>query len=41
MNILANCQKHYLKDVRDLIKQTLANPQGYVPNPKWTEFFAD
>jgi hypothetical protein len=41
MNVLANCRKHYPKDVKDSSKKTLANPQGYVPDPKWTEFLKD
>ena len=41
MNILANCRKHYPADLRDPLKKTLSNPQGYVPDPKWTEFLKD
>jgi transposase-like protein len=41
MNILANCRKHYPKDIRDPSTATTANPQGYVPNPEWTNFLKD
>jgi hypothetical protein len=41
MNILANCRKHYPKDVKDLTKVTPVNPQGYIPDPQWTNFLKD
>jgi hypothetical protein len=41
MNILANCRKHYPADLRDPSKKTLSNPQGYILDPKWTEFLKD
>jgi transposase-like protein len=41
MNILANCRKHYPADVKDPTKVTKANPQGYVADPKWTNFLKD
>jgi hypothetical protein len=41
INILANCQKHYPKDIRNPLTATTANPQGYVPNPEWTDFLKD
>jgi hypothetical protein len=41
MNILANCRQHYPKDTKDPAQVTKANPHGYVPNPKWTEFLKD
>jgi hypothetical protein len=41
MNVLANCRKHYPADLKDPSKKTTANPQGYVPNPKWTDFLKD
>jgi hypothetical protein len=41
MNVLANCRKLYPADTKDRIKVTLANPQGYVSNPKWMEFLTD
>jgi len=41
MNILANCRKYYPADLKDPSKKTLANPQVYVPDPKWTNFLKD
>jgi hypothetical protein len=41
MNVLANCRKHYPVDIKDPSKKTLVNPQGYIPNPKWTDFLKD
>ena len=41
INILANCRKYYLIDLKDLSKRTPINLQGYVPNPKWTDFLKD
>jgi hypothetical protein len=41
MNILANCRKFYPADLKDPLKKTLINPQGYVPDPKWTAFLKD
>lgn len=41
MNILANCRKYYPADLKDPSKQTSVNPQGYVPDPGWTDFLKD
>ena len=41
MNILANCYKHFPADLQDLLIKTFVNSQGYVPNPKQTEFLKD
>jgi hypothetical protein len=41
INVLANCQKHYPADLKDPSKKTPTNPQGYVLDPKWTEFLKD
>jgi hypothetical protein len=41
MNVLANCCKHYLVDLKDPSKKTPMNPQGYVLDLKWTEFLKD
>jgi hypothetical protein len=38
MNILANCRKYFLGDLKDL-RQT--SPQGYITNPKWESFLKD
>src|SRR5438034_3907376 len=41
MNILANCRQHYAKDVKSPAAATKSNPQGYVPDPEWTDFLKD
>jgi hypothetical protein len=41
MNILANCRKYYPANRKDPAQKTLTNLQGYVPDPKWTEFLSD
>ena len=38
MNILANCRKHFPKDLKDP-EQT--SPQGYITDPKWESFLKD
>jgi hypothetical protein len=41
INILANCRQYYPKDIRNPDQATKANPQGYIPDPEWTDFLKD
>ena len=41
MNVLANCQKHFLVDTKNPTKVAKDNLHGYVVNPKWSDFLKD
>jgi hypothetical protein len=41
MNVLAKCRKFFPADKKDPAKETLKNPQGYIPDPKWETFLKD